>query len=121
MAGAGFDGGVDWNPPGDIVARIRLFEAFANFGVVGFPDDGAGGDGFQIQCAGAEGQFEQLSAGAFGEDFVDAAPLLFFGGAASIEDQAVAGFERRVGWVDGHPAIGTETIKLHEDASFGDA
>lgn len=72
------------------VAIVGLFEAFAEGGVVCFPDEAADGEGGEIQVLRPEGEFDFAGFSGDGIDAVDAASLFVLIGVAFIEDDAVA-------------------------------
>ena len=64
--------------------------------IVGFPDEVADLDDVEIEFAVFEGETDRAVAQR--QDFIDAPALLVVGIAAAIDDEAVAGLERRLGF-----------------------
>jgi hypothetical protein len=69
-----------------------VLQTLAQRGVVGFPDDGAGGDGAEVDVAGMEMKLK--AARSLRSNGCHAAPLLILLGMALIEDDAVVGLQR---------------------------
>ena len=68
-----------------------MLQAFADGGIVGFPNDALGVDVGEIDVAGAQGDFELMVGKR--ADVVDAAALFVLLGVAFVEDDAVARFQ----------------------------
>ena len=63
FACVGAEGEVDRRAVGDEIARVRVFEAALEGGIVGFPDESAGGDGGEVEVAFTEVEFKGSVAG----------------------------------------------------------